>query len=105
MSVVSEKPSKTYSRLNVRLSPDIKLRVQKAAHILGQDLTAFTEDTLNSRALEVIEANSKIVLEEKEYQFFLDLLAEKPAEPTKKSLEARKRYREMISRGDLIIRD
>lgn len=105
MSVVSEKPSKSYSRLNVRLSSEIKLRIQKAAHILGQDLTEFTEDTLNSRALEVIKANSALVLEEKEYQFFLDLLAGEPAKPTKKSLEARKRYHEMISRGDLIIRD
>lgn len=86
----------------MRLSPDVKARIRRAANILGQDLTEFAADTLNSRALEVIETNERFVLSEKEYEFFLNYLSEgKPAKPTKKSIEALKRYRKEIKRfGD-----
>lgn len=83
------------------MSPEIKVRVQRAAHILGQDLTEFTEDTLNSRAMEVIEANERIVLKEREYRFFLDYLGSQPAKPSKRSLAALKNYRKSVKRiGD-----
>ena len=46
MSVAKNKKIGEQSRLNVRLSPEIKARVAKAATIIGQDLTEFAAATL-----------------------------------------------------------
>jgi len=98
MLVVKEKKAREHSRLNVRLSTDIKARIQRAANILGQDLTEFAEDTLNRRAIDVIESSERIVLKEEEYRFFLEYLDGPPAEPSKKTLAALKAYQKKVKR-------
>ena len=98
MLVVKGKKAREHSRLNVRLSTDIKARIQRAANILGQDLTEFAEDTLNRRAIDVIESSERIVLKEEEYRFFLDYLGGPPTDPSKETLAALKSYRKTVKR-------
>jgi uncharacterized protein (DUF1778 family) len=98
MALVKENPLNEHSRLNVRLSKDIKARIQRAANILGQDLTEFTKDTLNTRAINVIESAERIALKEEEYRFFLEYLDAPPAKPSKKTLKALDVYRKNVKR-------
>lgn len=90
MSMVLEKEKVTSSRLNVRLSPDVKARISRAAHILGQDLTEFTSSTLGRYADEIIDNNEQILLSESDYRFFISELekpATKPSEYSKRATE------------------
>ena len=74
MAGVLEKEKVTSSRLNVRLSTNLKERVVRAAAILGQDLTEFAVSTLNDRAVEVIERHENFELTQAEREFFFDYM-------------------------------
>jgi len=94
--MLAVKSRKQYSRLNVRLATEVKLKVDKAAHILGEDLTEFTSRTLSRHADEIIENHEQIILSESDYNFFIAEL-EKPAKkPSSYSIKARDSYREMF---------
>jgi uncharacterized protein (DUF1778 family) len=75
MLIVKEQKVKEHSRLNIRLAPEIKTRIARAATILGQDLTEFASTTLNERADEVIAKNDVFILSEKDRRAFLDILS------------------------------
>ncbi|MGD9560717.1 MAG: DUF1778 domain-containing protein [Pyrinomonadaceae bacterium] len=96
MPPIREKTSREYSRLNVRISPQIKERIQRAAHILGQDLTEFASNTLNQHAREIIENHDQILLSEKDYGFFLDALNRPARAPSKRSMKALEGYKRML---------
>ena len=96
MASVKEKSARNRSRLNVRISPEIKERIQRAAYILGQDLTEFTSITLNRHAQEVIENHDQIILSEKDYNFFVDALGKPVRKPSKRSLSALKEYKRVF---------
>jgi uncharacterized protein (DUF1778 family) len=91
------------SRLNVRLTAKSKERISRAAYILGQDLTEFTETTLNEKAREVIEKYERFELTEAEKKDLFALLDAPVPQPTKKSIAAAKKYKEMIDNGQLIV--
>lgn len=83
----------TTSRLNIRLSTEVKSRIARAATILGQDLTEFAAITLNDKATEILEKNESLLLTGEDYQFFLDALdGTKAAKSSAKSLAASDRY-------------
>jgi uncharacterized protein (DUF1778 family) len=99
MSVQLIKEKKTFGRINVRVDADIKDRISKAAHVLGQDLTEFTVSTLNERAREVIEKYERFEMTEVEKNDLFALLDGLVSKPTKRSLKAVKKYDEMIKKG------
>ncbi len=100
MAAVLEKENVTSSRLNVRLSPEIKARITRAAHILGQDLTEFASIALNERADEVIAKNEEFTLSEADRQAFLDILSgDFDREPTEKSLKLAAEYKRGTKKG------
>ena len=100
MSVVKNKTVSEQSRLNFRLSPEIKARVAKAAIIVGQDLTEFAIATLNQRAVEILEKHDQLLLGSEDYQFFLDALGdEEISEPSEKSRKTADKYRRGIRKG------
>lgn len=98
MPSIREKSSQSYSRLNVRISPEIKARIQRAASILGQDLTEFTSNTLNQYAQEIIENHDQILLSEKDYKFFVDALNKPARKPSERSIKALKEYKRMFKK-------
>lgn len=98
MPSVREKGPHAYSRLNVRITPEIKARIQRAADLLGQDLTEFTSNTLNHHAQEIIENYEQIVLSEKDFAFFVEALERPAQKPSKRSRKALKEYRQMFGK-------
>ncbi len=99
MTIVKERKALDQSRLNIRLSSEIKARIARAATILDQDLTEFTVATLNEKAVEIIEKHDQVVLSPEEYKFFLDALDEPAKEPSEYSLKALEKYRRGIRNG------
>lgn len=100
MSVVKHKTMSGQSRLNVRLSPEIKARVARAAGLIGQDLTEFAVATLNQRADEILEKHDSMLLASEDYRFFLDALGDtEVGEPSERSKEAAARYRRGKRKG------
>lgn len=92
MSIVKHKTVTQQSRLNVRLSPEVKARVARAAGIVGQDLTEFAVATLNQRADEILEKHDTILLADEDYRFFLDALDGSTAAPSERSRAVAERY-------------
>ncbi len=99
MPVVKGRLIVEHSRLNIRLSPEIKSRIARAASIVGQDLTEFTISTLNDRALKILEEHEAFVLAESERLAFLEILSGPVPEPTKKSLKAAAKYKRGVRKG------
>lgn len=88
------------SRLNVRLSTEIKARISRAAALTGRDLTEFAVATLNEKADEVIERYENVLMNGGDYKLFLDALEDKKKpKASKKSLEAAARYRRGTRKG------
>ena len=87
------------SGLNFRLPPEIKNRIARAAALTGRDLTEFAVATLNEKADEVIERHDHILLDSKEYHFFLDSLSAKTDKPSDRSVAAAERYRRGKRKG------
>jgi len=90
---VSKKAIAAPSRLNVRLAPEVKTRIERAAALTGRDLTEFAVAALNEKAEEVIERHEHVLLNTDEYRFFLDALSESPQKPSRRAADAAKLYK------------
>src|SRR5438270_14074742 len=99
MGTVFEKKKVANSRLNVRLAPEVKARISRAAHILGQDLTEFTSSTLSRYADEIIDNHEQILLSESDYQFFIAELEKPATKPSNYAKKAMDDYRRMFKMG------
>ncbi len=100
MSITIEKAALGKSRLNVRLSPEVKVRIARAASILGQDLTEFAAVTLNDRAEEVLERHFTLELSREDHRFFIDFMAKEDAwEPSEKERELVDQYKQGVRKG------
>jgi len=91
------------SRMNFRLATDIKERIARAAALTGQDLTEFAVSALSEKADVIIERHDQMLLGSKDYNFFLDALAEttvsEPSEPSERSRAVAERYRQGTRKG------
>ena|SRR2546425_1282115 len=85
-------------RMHFRLAPEIKDRVTRAAAITGQGLTDFAVSALNERANEILERHESVLLDAKEYHFFLKSL-DKDRKPSRRSAAAAARYRRGRRKG------
>src|SRR5437868_347415 len=79
-------------RMHFRLAPEIKDRVTRAAAITGQGLTDFAVSALSERANEILERHETVLLNTKEYHFFLESL-DKVRKPSRRARAAADRYR------------
>jgi uncharacterized protein (DUF1778 family) len=86
------------ARMNFRLEAAIKERVARAAAITGQELTAFAVSTLSLRADEIIEKHTNLMLNSKDYDFFLASLND-DGKPSKRARSAARRYRKGKRKG------
>ncbi len=100
METVKNKIAREQSRLNVRLTPEIKEKIARAATIYGQDLTEFAVSTLIQKAEEILANHDVLLLESADYRFFLDALDETDSgEPSEKSRKTAKKYQRGIRKG------
>jgi uncharacterized protein (DUF1778 family) len=70
-----------YARLNCRVSARIKHDAEKAASLLGQSITDFTESALAEKAQIVLGQHERITLSERDFAIYVASL-ESPAAPT-----------------------
>ncbi|MCC6737770.1 MAG: DUF1778 domain-containing protein [Planctomycetia bacterium] len=72
-------PTRT-ERLDMRLTPEQKDLLERAASLTGQPLTGFALSNLVERAQEIIERSGRTLLSRRDAEKFLKLL-EAPPEP------------------------
>lgn len=89
----TERSQKT-ERIAVRLSPDAKRTLERAARISGRSLTDFVVDNAVSAAQKAIEDSERMRLEEQDRTVFLAALADPPA-PNEALKAAVARYRSL----------
>jgi uncharacterized protein (DUF1778 family) len=89
---VKEKSAVDFARINCRVSARIKERAEEAARLLGQSITDFTEMALAERAEAVIANHHRIVLSERDFARFVEIVESAPA-PTKQLREAAEEYK------------
>ena len=87
-------PTKDYTRLSCRLSARIKHQAEEAAALLGQSITDFTESALAEKAQAVLDKHERIVLSERDFARFVELV-ENPAAPTEALQAAAAKYAEL----------
>lgn len=92
--------SREPSRMNIRLAPNVKERVARAAALCGQDLTEFAVATLSEKADLVIERHDHLLLGSADHEFFLNALAATDVqEPSERSKSAAEKYRQGSRKG------
>ncbi len=88
-----EKQSSQAARLNFRLPPEIKERIENAAFVSGVTITDFAITALANTAEEVLERHQTRVLSDRDRDIFLAMLEDdsEPNEALKKAVEEYKR--------------
>lgn len=81
------------SRLEARVTENLKHRLERAAAIKGMTLSAFVVRSMEQAAAEVIEQHEHRELSEAAQNRFIEALLN-PPEPNEKMLPAARRYRE-----------
>ncbi len=88
-----EKQTTQSARLNFRLPPEIKERIENAALVSGVTVTDFAITALANTAEEVLEKHQTRVLSNRDRDIFLAMLEDdsEPNEALKKAVEEYKR--------------
>ena len=79
------------SRLEVRLTPEQKALLDRAAHVSGQGLSGFALSTLTERALAILAAHEERTLSARDWASFLEVLDDDTPPPA--LVEAARRAR------------
>lgn len=83
------------ARLNIRIRPDIKDRIEKAASISGKSMTDFAVSALSETADEVLERYQVTELSNRDRDIFLSILDQK-SEPNEFLRRAVKTHKRLI---------
>jgi uncharacterized protein (DUF1778 family) len=83
------------ARLNFRIRPDIKDRIEKAASISGKSVTDFAVAALSESADEVLEHFHVTELSNRDRDVFLAILDQK-SKPNKQLKRAAKTHKRLI---------
>jgi uncharacterized protein (DUF1778 family) len=94
-----EKQTNQSARLNFRLPPEIKERIENAALVSGVTVTDFAILALAKTAEEVLEKHQSRVLSNRDRDIFLALL-ENPPEPNEAFKKAVKEYKTRVIKND-----
>lgn len=94
---ITENTTQNVARLNIRLSTEIKERIEKAAIVSGLSLTDFTVANLSQAADEVLERHHQRKLSNRDRDIFLTMLDD-DEEPNKALKDAFQAHDELIAR-------
>lgn len=90
-----EKQISPVARLNFRLPPEIKERIENAALVSGVTVTDFAITALVNTAEEVLEKHHTRMLTKRDRDIFLEML-ENPPQPSEALKKAVKDYKKRI---------
>lgn len=82
-------------RLDLRISPESKRLIARAAELTGVNLTAFATSTLVEKAHAVIDRHAALTLSDRDRDRFLSLL-DKASKPNGALRRAARRHRESV---------
>ena len=85
------------ARLEARISPDLKKRLEYAASLRGTTLTEFVVQSAQEAAARTIRENHVLTLTERTSVAFAELLLN-PSRPNQKALAAAKRYKARLGK-------
>jgi uncharacterized protein (DUF1778 family) len=85
------------ARLEARISPDLKLRLEYAASLRGATLTEFVVQSAQEAATRAIREHEAMTLSERASRAFAEFLLN-PPRPNEKALAAAKRYKAMLGK-------
>lgn len=92
---ITDKRTSTTARMNFRLPPEIKERIENAAMVSGVTVTDFAISALANSAEEVLEKNRTRTLSDRDRDIFLNML-ENPPEPNEALKKAVKNYKKRV---------
>lgn len=92
---MTDKQTSTTARMNFRLPPEIKERIENAALVSGVTVTDFAISALANSAEEVLEKHQRRTLTDRDRDIFLNML-ENPPEPNEALKKAVKNYKKRI---------
>lgn len=92
---VFDKQTNQAARLNFRLPPEIKEKIENAALVSGVTVTDFAITTLADAAEEVLEKHQTRMLSNRDRDIFLEML-ENPPEPNEVLKKAVSEYKKRI---------
>ncbi len=85
------------ARINCRISHSLKEKVEAAARLRGQTVTAFTESALAEKAQEVLQNEERIQLSQSAFEAFLHAIESPPEKPSAKLQAALVEYKQQRS--------
>jgi len=85
------------ARLEARISPALKQRLEYAASLRGSTLTEFVVQSAQEAAIRTIRENEVLVLSERASIAFAELLLN-PSPPNEKAMAAAKRYKARLGK-------
>ncbi|HXH69137.1 MAG TPA: DUF1778 domain-containing protein [Pyrinomonadaceae bacterium] len=91
----TESHSSEVARLNFRLPPEAKEKIERAAVVSGLTITDFAIHALVNSADEVLERHHMTVLSDRDRDIFLQML-DNPPPPNEALKKAAKRYKQTI---------
>lgn len=83
------------ARLEARVTPDLKRRLEYAASLRGASLTEFVVQSAHEAAIQAIREHEILTLSEGARQEFAELLLN-PPRPNRKAIAATRRYRARV---------
>jgi len=86
------------ARLEARISPDLKRRLEYAASLRGATLTEFVIQSAQEAAARTIRENEVLTLSEEARIAFAQLLLN-PPRPNRKAMAAGRRYKAQFAGG------
>ncbi len=85
------------ARLEARISPDLKLRLEYAASLRGATLTEFVVHSAQEAASRTIRESEVLTLSERARVAFAQLLLN-PPRPNRKAMAAARRYKAKLAK-------
>jgi uncharacterized protein (DUF1778 family) len=86
------------ARLEARISPDLKRRLEYAASLRGATLTEFVVQSAQEAAARTIRESEVLTLGERARAAFAELLLN-PPRPNRKAIDAARRYKAELVKG------
>jgi uncharacterized protein (DUF1778 family) len=90
---IAESVVKRMERVEARIRPDQKERIERAAHLRGLSVSDFIVQNAYEAAIETIQQHRRLVLQGEAAAAFVKLL-EKPPAPGKRLKKAFRQYRD-----------
>lgn len=93
---LKKQPMRKIERVEARLNPEQKRRIEYAAHLKGTSISDFMVSSADDAAVRAIEQHEVWTLADRDREIFVKALLHPPA-PSRRMKAAARRYRSRVS--------